>query len=77
MTTSIHTIKQQFNRVISHSQEFSKVDSTALFDRWYEAKKPFIDAWGGKLIYEAPVPVTFELSKEEKERKQECLFSVS
>ena len=44
MTTSIHTIKQQFNRVISHSQEFSKVDSTALFDKWYEAKKSFIDA---------------------------------
>lgn len=69
MITSIHTIKQQFDRVISHSQEFSKVDSTTLFDRWYEAKKPFIDAWGGKLIYEAPVPVTFELSKEEKENR--------
>ena len=54
-------------KVIAYSQNI-KTDVTvdALMDKWYEAKKKIIEAWGGNLIMEVPEPVSFHLSTEEK-----------
>lgn len=40
-----------------------------LIDRWVEAKRDFIEAFGGKTIFEIDIPVTFELSPEAKDCK--------
>lgn len=68
MITSIPTIKEKFTRVIQYSQNFSNVNVDALFDKWYEAKKYYIDAWGGT-IWESPLPTTFTLDDAEKQRR--------
>ena len=60
-------IKKQFKQVIDFSQGFeSNVDE--LFENWYEAKKPIIQAFGGKLIYEVEEPVHFSLGDAEKKK---------
>lgn len=68
----IRKIQEQFELVIHYSQEISKVpgqrfvNTDSLFEEWLEAKRDFIEAFGGKLIVELPGKVTFELSQEEK-----------
>ena len=62
----ITTIEEQVANVISHSQNFNKsLNTQPLIEKWYAAKKQFIDTWGD-CIYEVEEPVTFYLSKEEK-----------
>ena len=68
MTISIHTIKEKFIKVIQHSQNFQQVHPDRLFERWYEAKKRYIDTWGGT-IWEVSTPITFTLSTEEKQHR--------
>lgn len=68
----IKKIQEQFELVIHYSQEIPKVpgqrfvNTDSLFEEWLEAKRDFIEAFGGKLIVELPGKVTFELSQEEK-----------
>lgn len=68
----IKKIQEQFELVIHYSQEIPKVpgqrfvNTDSLFEEWLEAKRDFIEAFGGKLIIELPDKVTFELSQEEK-----------
>ena len=68
----IKKIQEQFELVIHYSQEIPKVpgqrfvNTDSLFEEWLEAKRDFIEAFGGKLIVELPDKVTFELSQEEK-----------
>lgn len=68
----IRKIQEQFELVIHYSQEIPKVpgqrfvNTDSLFEEWLEAKRDFIEAFGGKLIVELPGKVTFELSQEEK-----------
>ena len=64
----INQIKTDFDRVIQYSQKINEPKTKELFDNWYKAKKSFIDAFGGKLIYEYPEVVSFELNQEEKEK---------
>ena len=64
----IDQIKKDFDRVIQYSQKINEPKTKELFDNWYKAKKSFIDAFGGKLIYEYPETVSFELNQEEKEK---------
>lgn len=64
-TENIKRIKAQFDEVIHHSQDFVP-DTDELFERWYEAKRSFIEAFGGQLIIESPEKVTFELSQADK-----------
>ena len=59
-------IQKQFNAVLEYSQEISKVNTDELFSKWEEAKKPFINLFGGKLIYEHPEKITFELDEDSK-----------
>ncbi len=38
-------------------------------DKWLEAKRDFIEVFGGKLIYEVPVPITFHLTEKDIEHR--------
>lgn len=59
-------IKQQFNEVIAYSQGIPEPNTDELFERWLSAKRDFIEAFGGKLIYEVPVKVNFTLDDKDK-----------
>jgi hypothetical protein len=64
---SIEEIKEQFKEVIRYSQEIDDPKVDKLFDRWYKAKKKFIDRFDG-LIYEWPEPIEFNLDDKEKHK---------
>ena len=71
-------IREDFDKVISYSQGISNPKTEELFDRWLEAKRDFIEAMDGKLIYTIPHKVSFELSyKEKMNRVNEFIESVS
>lgn len=59
-------IQEQVNKVISYSQGISDPQTDQLIHDWLEAKRDFIEAMGGALIYEWPDPVSFELGSKEK-----------
>jgi hypothetical protein len=59
-------IKEQFKHVIQYSQGGLDVNVDDLFSQWVEAKRDFIEIFGGKLIYEYPEKVSFELGDKEK-----------
>lgn len=59
-------IQSQVNKVIKYSQGISNPNTDQLMEDWREAKRDFIEAMGGKLIYEYPEPVSFELGAKEK-----------
>lgn len=73
MIAAHEDIQRMFNEVLLHSQANAEewhsdtINTDPLFTRWAEAKKKFIDMMGGKLIYEHPEPVTFELDTAAKE----------
>ena len=62
-------IQQQFNEVIKYSQGIDHPNTDKLFSDWYNAKRVFIDRWGGKLIWEWPTPISFELTEQAKNKK--------
>ena len=59
-------IKDQFKKVISFSQGIGNPKVDKLFDRWLEAKRDFIEAMNGELIYEYPKTISFTLGEQEK-----------
>lgn len=67
--SNIKSIQEQFNKVIAHSQEYPIVYSDELFAQWLDAKHDFIEAFGGKLVYEVKEPVIFELSQKDKDAR--------
>lgn len=69
--TDIENIKEQFKEVIKYSQGVPNPKVDELFDEWREAKRDFIEAMGGKLIYEYPTPVCFDLNKDDKMKRIE------
>ena len=63
-------IKEQFDKVITHSQGIEDPKTDKLFKIWYANKKKFIDKFpNGECIYEFPKKVSFELNEEEKEER--------
>ena len=62
-------MKQQVIRVIEYSQDQTGLNVDELMDSWRVAKRRFINAFGGKLIYEFPEKVSFELGSNERESK--------
>lgn len=67
---ALSLVQNDFNRVITYSQGYSvDLNTTTLLKNWYDAKKRFIDAMGGKLIYETQETVNFELSQKEQYKK--------
>lgn len=71
-------IKEQFRRVIIHSQNIPDPQIDELFDEWQSSKQRFIDLFGG-LIYEWPEPVEFSLDPKEKINKamefSNCIYN--
>lgn len=61
-------IKEQFDKVISYSQDIPNPKTNELFDNWEKNKKFFIDIFGD-LIYELPETVSFHLDPEEKHQR--------
>ncbi len=59
-------IKEDFDKVISFSQNIPEPKTDKLFDIWLEAKRDIIEVFGGKYIYEYPEKVSFELGSKEK-----------
>lgn len=65
--TPFMTINDDVAKVIRHSQNIkADLNVELLMDKWYEAKKKIISAWGGNLIMEVPDPMSFHLSTAEK-----------
>lgn len=62
----INSFKKDFDRVISYSQNIDSPKTTLLLKEWFFAKKDFIKAFGDKLIYEFPEPISFKLNDEIK-----------
>ena len=59
-------IQEQFNSVIRYSQGIENPQTDKLFEDWLEAKRDFIELLDGKLIFEWPEKVSFELGRKEK-----------
>lgn len=70
MELQISELKQQVKKILEFSQDQSNLDTNLLIDNWYEAKRRFINSFGG-LIYEYPEKVSFELGQQEREKKVE------
>lgn len=70
-TVEIKNIMEQFKQVISYSQHIENPKVDELFVEWLEAKRDFIEAMGGNLIYEYPEPVCFDLNKSDKIKRIE------
>ena len=69
-------IQEQFNSVIEYSQGYSGVNTDELFEKWLDAKRDFIEVMGGKLIYEYPETVYFELGPKEKSLRVDDFISM-
>lgn len=61
----INDIKEQVKAVIKYSQNIEEPKVDGLIEEWAEAKKRFIDAFGG-FIYTFPKKVSFNLNENEK-----------
>ena len=64
----IEKIKADFAKVITYSQGIENPQLNAIFDKWWQAKQFYMDAWAG-LIYESSDEITFELSEKEKQER--------
>ena len=62
----IKQIQSKFDEIIRYSQGIKEPKTDALFDKWLENKRDFIEVFGGELIYEFPQKVNFELGPKEK-----------
>lgn len=71
---NINEIKEQFKRVITYSQGIDEPKVDELFDRWFEAKKGFINMFKGECIYEVKKPITFSLDEKAKTDKVNSLI---
>ena len=69
-------VQEQFNKVISYSQGIPEPETDKLFADWLEAKRDFIEAFGGQLIYEWPEKVSFELGSREKSLRLDDFIGV-
>lgn len=65
-------IKEQFDKIISYSQNIKNPQTDKLFANWAINKEYFYNLFGQKLIYEYPEKVVFEL---DADAKQERLFN--
>ena len=71
---NIEQIQEDFNEVLRYSQNWSinvPLNTDAIFEKWFKAKKKFIQKWQGHLISEYSLPVKFAFDKEVKVEKIE------
>lgn len=69
-------IQEQFNKVVAYSQGIPEPKTDKLFADWLEAKRDFIEAFNGQLIYEWSEKVSFELGAREKELRLDDFIHV-
>ena len=69
LTFAFGDIKEKFKSVISYSQGIDNPKIDKLFDIWLDAKRDFIEAMDGKLIYEYPTKVSLTLEQHEKDNR--------
>jgi hypothetical protein len=69
-------IQRQFNKVIHFSQNIEDPKTDELFERWFRAKKYFIEAFGGSTILEIPYKISFKLDDQEKNNKIEEFIDI-
>ena len=55
----ITNIKEQFIKIVKHSQRIDEPKVDKLFDKWLDAKRDIIEAWGGNYIIEVPDTTVF------------------
>lgn len=69
-------IQTDFDRIVLYSQNcgVNKLHSTKLFEIWAKKKQVFYEAFGNKLIWKSPTPVTFTLNQETKNKKVDELI---
>ncbi len=72
---NIDKIKEDFDKVIRFSQGIEEPKTEQLFEKWKEAKQGFVEAFGGKLIYEYPYEVSFAINNEAKEERIQNLIN--
>lgn len=72
MQFNLREVQEQFNKVITYSQDIENPKTNELFADWLEAKRDFIEKMDGRLIYELPGKVSFEM--EEKEKTNKIIF---
>lgn len=82
MSFDIKEIRRQFDEVITYSQGIENPKTEELFNRFLEAKRDYIEVFGGNLIYEYPEVLHFKLDKKEKQKNLnnfldtiDCLYS--
>lgn len=68
----LKTIKEQVYKVVQYSQNIPDPQVDELIDRWFEAKRDFMEVFGGP-IWEYPFPMDFHISPDSKERRLESL----
>lgn len=66
----LKTIKEQVYKVVQYSHNIPDPKIDELIDRWLEAKRDFIEVFGGP-IWEYPFPMTFHISPDSKDRRIE------
>ena len=65
----VQKIKEDFDKVITYSQNIPNPQTEQLFELWLERKKDIIEAFGGKFIYEYPKKITLLLGDKEKNQR--------
>lgn len=73
---NLNTIKEQFQLAISYSQNIDNPKIDVLFDKWLEAKRDFIEAMNGELIFEYPEKITLPLAQKERDNKIDDFISI-
>ena len=76
MSYDIKEIKKDFIKVIEYSQNIMEPAVDKLFDTWLDNKRDIIEAMDGKLIYEFPEKISFELSDEGKEERVQSFINL-
>ena len=71
---NVEQIKEQFKAVITYSQGIDDPMVDDLFDKWLNAKRDFIEAFGGECVYECPYEVSFHLDNKAKDSKVSSLI---
>ena len=69
MAPNLNKIKEDFDKVIRFSQNIPDPKTERLFEVWQEAKRDFIEAFGGEYIFELPGKVSFDLGEKEKHKR--------
>lgn len=70
----LNEIKKQVSKVVQYSQGIPNPKVDELLDDWLDAKRRFIQFFGG-CIYEVPYEVTFHIDEKAKDRRVDELLS--